>query len=55
MINLGITWAKPVNGDRKAIMTVQKNGADGMTLTTTDIDPRTGKSVVTSRIDLKRM
>jgi hypothetical protein len=26
-----------------------------MTLTTTDTDPKTGKSVVTSRIELKRM
>lgn len=54
-INLGITWAKPVNGDRTARMTVEKNGDDGMTLTTTDTDLRTGEAVVTSRIDLKRM
>jgi hypothetical protein len=54
-IDLGITWAKPVNGDRKANMTVEKSGANGMTLTTTDVDPKTGKSVVTSRIDLKRV
>jgi hypothetical protein len=54
-IDLGITWAKTVNGDRKAKMTVEKNGDDGMTLTTTDTDPKTGKSVVTSRIELKRM
>jgi hypothetical protein len=54
-IGLGITWAKPVNGDRKATMTVEKNGDNGMTLTTTDVDPKTGKSVVTSRIELKRM
>ena len=54
-INLGITWGKPVNGDRKARMTVEKNGENGMTLVTTDVDPKTGKSVVTSRIDLKRM
>lgn len=54
-IDLGITWAKAVNGDRKARMTVQKSGKNGMTLTTTDVDPKTGKSVVTSRIDLKRI
>jgi len=54
-INLGITWAKPVNGDRTARMTVEKNGDDGMTLTTTDTDLRTGEAVVTSRIELKRM
>lgn len=54
-INLGIAWAKVVNGDRQARMTVEKNGEDGMTLTTTDTDPKTGKAVVTSRIELKRM
>ncbi len=54
-INLGITWAKPVNGDRTAMMTVEKNGDDGITLTTTDTDLRTGEAVTTSRIELKRM
>lgn len=53
-INLGISWAKEVNGDRKARLTVEKNGDDGMRLTVTDVDPKTGKSVVTSRIDLRR-
>jgi hypothetical protein len=54
-IDLGITWAKPVNGDRKATMTLEKTGESGMTLITTDVDPRSGKSVVTSRIELKRV
>lgn len=53
-INLGIRWAKEVNGDRSARMTIQKVGADGLRLTTTDKDPKTGKSVVTSQIDLRR-
>ncbi|TPP12019.1 hypothetical protein FJQ55_03485 [Rhizobium glycinendophyticum] len=53
-INLGITWAKAVNGDRRAQMTIEKVGASGMRLTTVDTDPRTGKSIVTSRIDLRR-
>ncbi|PZM15448.1 hypothetical protein [Rhizobium tubonense] len=53
-INLGITWAKDVNGDRKAQMTIEKIGASGMRLTTIDTDPKTGKPVVTSRIDLRR-
>ncbi len=53
-INLGITWAKEVNGDRKAQMTIEKVGASGMRLTTIDTDPKTGKPVVTSRIDLRR-
>ncbi|PDT26363.1 hypothetical protein CO660_28485 [Rhizobium sp. L9] len=53
-INLGITSAKEVSGDRRAQMTIEKVGASGMRLTTVDTDPKTGKSVVTSRIDLRR-
>lgn len=54
VINLAIRWAKEVNGDRKAQMTVEKRGANGIRLTVIDNDPKTGKSVVTSRIDLQR-
>ncbi len=54
-INLGIHWAKKVNGDRKAQLTLEKTSGNGMRLTVTDVDPRTGKSVVTSRIDLRRI
>ena len=53
-INLGIRWAKEVNGDRKAEMTVEKVGDNGMKLTTVDVDPETGKRVVTSAITLAR-
>ncbi len=53
-INLGITWAKEVNGDRRAQMTIEKVGETGMRLTTVDTDPNTGQSIVTSRIDLRR-
>lgn len=53
-INLGIRWAKEVNGDRRAQMKVEKRGENGMRLTVIDTDPETGKSVVTSRIDLQR-
>ena len=53
-INLGIRWAKDVNGDRAAKMTIEKVGDTGMRLTTTDTHPATGKSIVTSRIDLRR-
>lgn len=53
-INLAIRWAKEVNGDRRAEMTIKKVGASGMRLTTVDTDPATGRSVVTSRIDLRR-
>jgi len=53
-INLDIHWAKIVNGDRDAQLTVEKTSEDEMRLTVTDADPKTGKMVVTSRIDLKR-
>lgn len=53
-INLAINWAKNVNGDRRAQMTIEKVGDSGMRLTTVDTDPTTGKSIVTSRIDLRR-
>lgn len=53
-INLDIHWAKIVNGDRDAELTVEKIGPDNMRMTVTDMDPTTGKMVVTSRIDLKR-
>ena len=53
-INLGIRWARDVNGDRNARMTVEKVGDNGMRLTTVDADPETGKNVVTSQIDLRR-
>lgn len=54
-IDLGIRWAKEVNGDRSARLTVEKVGGEGMTLTTVDVDPKTGKNVVTSRINLRRV
>ncbi|WP_315928118.1 hypothetical protein [Mesorhizobium sp. SP-1A] len=54
-INLTIRWAKEVNGDRKAQLTVQKIGSRGMRLTVTDFDPAKKRNVVTSRIDLNRV
>ena len=53
-INLGIRWAKEVNGDRTARLTVEKVGENGMRLTTVDNDPKTGKNVITSQINLRR-
>jgi hypothetical protein len=53
-IKLAIHWAKEVNGDRNARMTIEKIGSSGMRLTTIDNDPKTGKSVVTSEINLRR-
>ena len=54
-IALGIQWAKDVNGDREAQMKIEKIGENGMRLTTVDTDPKTGKSVLTSQIDLSRL
>ena len=53
-INLGIRWAKVVNGDKVAMMTIEKVGANGMRLTTTDKHPETGANIVTSQITLSR-
>ncbi|ATU91678.1 hypothetical protein [Phyllobacterium zundukense] len=53
-INLDIRWAKNVNGDRNAQLVVQKVGNNGMKLTTVDVDPLSGKTVVTSEINLQR-
>ncbi len=39
-INLAIRWAKLVNGDRSAQLTVQKKGVNGILLTVTDRDGR---------------
>ncbi|WP_027998227.1 hypothetical protein [Sinorhizobium arboris] len=53
-INLTVTWAREVNGDRKATLIVQKLGANGMRLSTVDVDPASGKRVVTSELNLRR-
>lgn len=52
--DLSIRWAKTVNGDRSATMKVEKVGERKMKLTTVDVDPETGKAVVTGEIDLIR-
>ena len=53
-INLDIRWAKEVNGDRNAKLLLEKVGSNGMKLTTIDVDPSSGKTVVTSEINLLR-
>lgn len=53
-INLSIRWGREVNDDRRANMTIRKVGDAGLTLTTTDRDPATGRQVVTSEINLRR-
>ena len=54
-LNLGIRWAKDVNGDRSAKLRLEKVGDNGMRLTTVDTDPATGKNVVISEINLRRL
>jgi hypothetical protein len=53
-INLTIHWAREVNGDRRANLTLQRVGENGMKLVTVDVDPRTGNRVVTSEINLQK-
>ena len=53
-INLTVRWNRDINGDRIAAMTIEKIGANGLRLHTTDKDGRTGKTVVTSDIRLVR-
>lgn len=53
-INLTVRWNRDINGDRVAAMTIEKVGANGLRLRTTDKDGKTGKTVVTSDIQLVR-
>lgn len=54
-INLAVRWAKEVNGDKKATMTIRKIGDNGLELRTIDKDLKTGRNVVTSNITLKKI
>ena len=53
-IELEVTWAEEVNGDRIAQMTLTREGEDKLRLTTEDLDPETKAVVVTSDIALER-
>ena len=53
-INLAVRWAREVNGDRSATMVLEKVADNRLRLQTIDKDPKTGKTVVTSRINLSR-
>lgn len=53
-INLAVRWSRVVNGDRRAEMTIQKVGDNGLRLRTVDHNPSNGKTVVTSDIRLVR-
>ena len=54
VINLAVRWARLVNGDRDANMTIRRQGNSQLTLRTIDKDLSSGKSVVTSEINLHR-
>ncbi len=53
-INLSVRWARVINGDRNANMSIAKMGDDGLRLQTLDKDPASGKALVTSTITLRR-
>jgi hypothetical protein len=53
-IDLTVHWASQVNGDREALLTIEKLGQNGMRLTAIDKNPETGKAAVTSEITLER-
>ncbi|MBB3916044.1 hypothetical protein [Rhizobium fabae] len=53
-LNLNVTWARVVNGDRNATLVIEKVGQDRLLMQTVDRDLASGRSVVTSRIDLQR-
>lgn len=53
-INLDVTWANEIYGDRKATMTIEKVGDSGLRIRTLDEDPTSGKTIVTTQLDLKR-
>jgi hypothetical protein len=53
-LHLAVRWAKEINGDRLANLSVAKIGERGLRLTTTDRDPSSGKTIVTSEITFQR-
>jgi hypothetical protein len=53
-INLDVTWANAIYGDREARMTIEKVGENGLQIRTIDQDPESGKSIVTTQLDLRR-
>ncbi|MGE7368446.1 hypothetical protein ACQKKX_05160 [Neorhizobium sp. NPDC001467] len=53
-ISFDVTWANAVYGDRKATMTIQKVGSNGLRIRTIDRDPSSGKSILTTQLDLRR-
>ncbi|KAA1184589.1 hypothetical protein FP026_04210 [Rhizobium tropici] len=54
VINLAVNWARLVNGDRDANMTIRRQDSGQLTLRTIDKDLTSGKSIITSEINLRR-
>ncbi len=54
VINLAVRWARLVNGDSDANMTIRRQGNGQLTLRTIDKDLSSGKAIVTSEINLHR-
>ncbi|MCO5732878.1 hypothetical protein [Rhizobium sp. SSA_523] len=53
-ISFDVTWANQVYGDRKAIMEIRKVGENGLQISTIDKDPKSGKTIVTTQLRLKK-
>ncbi|MGK6317693.1 hypothetical protein [Neorhizobium sp. DT-125] len=54
IIKFDVAWANEIYGDRKARMTIEKVGEDGLRIRTIDQDPESGQSIVTTHLDLQR-
>jgi hypothetical protein len=54
-LNLNVTWAAVEYDNKKAVMTIQRVGDDGLRIQTVDRDPQSGKSIVTTDLKLKRV
>lgn len=53
-ITFDVRWANVIYGDRKATMMIEKVGETGLRISTIDKDPSSGKTIVTTQLDLKR-
>ncbi|KGE02402.1 MULTISPECIES: hypothetical protein [Rhizobium/Agrobacterium group] len=53
-LNLDVTWANEIYGDRQARMTIEKIGGGGLRIRTLDQDPESGETIVTTQLDLQR-
>jgi len=51
-LNLGVTWPKPIYGDRKGSMTLTNSGGGGFTLRVSDV--KDGRRITTTDITFRR-